>query len=104
MDATEAKRPMNHTSNDAASPGTAAFHRLKTRVKEVQEYLSFLVSARSDKVKTSAQKGAIAGALGMLGLLFAGGLAATFGVMIAFFFFMGIAGGLGRLFGGEIWL
>ena len=95
---------MERIHENAAGPGTAAFHRLRHHLKELQEYFSLLVSAQKDKMKVGAQKGAMAGALGALGLLFGGGLVVTFGVMIAFYFFAGLAGGLGRLCGDQLWL
>ncbi len=84
---------------DEQTPG-AAFKDLSTRLDELKEYVSYYLSAKADGIKVTLRNVGIYAALGVVGLI-AGG---AFIVTLMVFLLRGIAGGLGELFGGRLWL
>ena len=85
--------------DDSQSPAEA-FADVKTRLSELGEYAGYLLSAKLDGIKLSIRNAGIYAALGVVGLLAGGALVVTAAVLLL----RGIAGGLGALFGGRLWL
>jgi hypothetical protein len=84
---------------DEQTPG-AAFSDIGIRFKELGEYVSYLLAAKLDGIKLAVRNAGIYAALGVVGLLAGGALVVTAVVLLC----RGIAGGLGALFGGRLWL
>jgi uncharacterized membrane protein YdfJ with MMPL/SSD domain len=70
------------------------------RLGELGEYLSYYLSAKSDGIKLTLKNVAVYAALGVVGLIAAGALVVTAVVLLC----MGIAQGLGALFGHHLWV
>ncbi len=90
---------MGAEPSDEQTPG-AAFKDLPFRVEELREYVKYYLSAKADGIKVSLRNAGIYAALGVIGLI-AGG---AFIVTLMVFLLRGIAGGMGALFGGRLWL
>src|SRR4051794_1909842 len=84
---------------DDESP-SQAFHHAQMRLSELAEYVGYFISAKVDGIKLTVRNVAIFAALGIVGLIAAGGMVVTSVVLLCY----GIARGLGVLFGGRIWL
>ena len=84
---------------DEQSPAEA-FADVKTRVAELTEYAGYFLSAKVDGIKLAIRNAGVYAALGAVGLFAGGALVATAVVLLL----RGIAGGLGTLFGGRLWL
>jgi len=82
------------------TPPSEAVARLGHLVGEYKEYLFYYVGAKADSFKASIRNVGIYAGLGIVGLIAAGGIVATSCVLLL----VGIAGGLGALFGGRVWL
>jgi len=74
---------------------TDAFRDISERIAQLKAYASYYLAAKMDGIKLSARNAGIYAALGVVGLL-AGG---TIIVMAAALVILGIAHGLGSLFG-----
>jgi hypothetical protein len=85
---------------DRENPASAAFHRIKCDIDELKEYASYYLAAKVDGIKRTVRNIGLYAALGVLGLLAGGAIVATAAGLII----VGIADGLGRLFGGRYWL
>jgi hypothetical protein len=85
--------------DDQQSPAEA-FADVKVRVQELSEYVGYLLSARIDGIKLAVRNAGIYAALGIVGALAGGAFVVTIIVLLL----RGIAGGLGALFGGRLWL
>ena len=84
---------------DEQSPAQA-FADVKIRVQELSEYAGYLISAKMDGIKLAVRNAGIYAALGVVGALAGGAFVVTTVVLLL----RGIAGGLGALFGGRLWL
>ena len=84
---------------DDQSP-SEAFHHAKNRLSELAEYISYYISAKLDGIKLSLRSMAIFAALGVVGLIAGGAMISTAVILLL----LGIAGGLGKLFGDRLWL
>ncbi len=84
---------------DDESP-SEAFHHAKNRISELAEYISYYISAKLDGIKLSLRNMAIFAGLGIVGLIAGGAMIFTAITLLL----LGIAGGLGRLFGDRLWL
>jgi hypothetical protein len=87
-------------ADDCPNPAAAAFHRIKCDIDELKEYASYYLAAKVDGVRRTVRNIGLYAALGVLGLLAGGAIVATAAGLII----VGIAQGLGRLFGGMYWL
>jgi membrane protein implicated in regulation of membrane protease activity len=77
-----------------------ALRRLLRQIEELRAYATHFVSAKVDAVMLSARQLLVWAVLGIVGLMALAGLVVTSVVL----FLSGAAGGLGRLFGGRLWL
>lgn len=86
--------------DDAHNPAARAIHDVPIYIAELKAYARHFISAKIDGVKATVRQMAMYTALGVVGLLTAGG------VLFAAIFLLlsGLAMGLGRLFGGRYWL
>jgi len=84
---------------DEQSPAQA-FADAKIRVQELSEYAGYLLSAKIDGIKLAVRNAGIYAALGIVGAMAGGAFVVTIVVLLL----RGIAGGLGALFGGRLWL
>jgi hypothetical protein len=89
----------NSTRTDEAAPA-AAWGDAFARFGEVREYAAYYVKARVDALKLSLRNLILMVALGIIGA-FAGGALVVMAVVLLC---IGIAHGLGELFGGRLWL
>jgi hypothetical protein len=87
------------TVTDDQSPADA-FNDLRTRFAELGEYVSFYLAAKADALKVTIRNAGVLAVLGVLGLLAGSAFVITAVVLLE----RGIAGGLGALFGGRLWL
>jgi hypothetical protein len=90
---------MQPTNGHGESPGEALRGGL-SQLGEVREYLTYYLAAKADGVKVSLRNLAVYAVLGILGMAVGVAVLATTGVLLL----VGIAQGLGRLFGGREWL
>jgi len=91
-DATEDRRPQARTLPDE-------FKLIFRQFRELGEYFSYFVSAKTDGAKLSVRQLVIGALSAALGVVTVGGL-----IMIAcWLLFSGLAEGLGELFGGRSW-
>jgi len=79
---------------------SAHFKAAQRRLQELQEYVSYYISAKTDALKLSVTNAVIYAALGIVGLLAGSALVVTAVVLAC----MGIAGALAALFGHRPWL
>jgi hypothetical protein len=92
--------PTGSDADDKPNPAVAAFHRIKGDINELKEYANFYVAAKIDGIKQTIRKIGMYAALGVVGLIAFGALMATaVGLLV-----VGLAQGLGRLFGDRYWL
>ena len=77
-----------------------ALRRLLQQFEALRAYASHFVSAKVDGLMLSARQLAVWAVVGVVGLIALAGLVVTAIVL----FLGGAAGGLGRLFGGRLWL
>jgi hypothetical protein len=82
------------------NPATAAFHRLTGDLEELKEYAGHYVAAKIDGFRRTVRNLGLYAALGVLGLIVGGAVLATAAGLII----VGLAEGLGRLFGYRYWL
>jgi hypothetical protein len=95
-------RPATPESSNPSAPQTAAdaFHDATARLVEIREYVSFYLAAKADALKLSVRSAVFYAVLGVVGLI-----AASAAVVVAVtLLLIGIAHGLGALFGGHLWL
>jgi hypothetical protein len=83
----------------ATSPNEA-LHAAKVHFAELREYLSYYMAAKSDGIKSSFRNLGLLIGLGVVGLMLGGAIVVTAGVLLL----TGLAGGIGALFGGRLWL
>ena len=69
-------------------------------LKELQNYASYYIAAKTDGIKLTLKNVVIYAGLGVVGLVAAGALLVVAVVQLCY----GIAGALGALFGGRLWL
>lgn len=81
-------------------PVTDAFDELLRHLGELREYFSYYLSARADGVKMGLRRIGLLAAMGIMGFVAGAALIVTTIVLLL----RGMAGGLGRLFGGMQWL
>jgi hypothetical protein len=97
--------PFNEVRGDEAeepprNPASEAFGRIKCDIDELKEYASYYLAAKVDGLKRTAKTIGLYAVLGVIGLLVGGAIIATAAGLLI----VGIADGLGRLFGGRYWL
>ena len=73
---------------------------VKVRLSELSEYAGYLLSAKIDGIKLAIRNAGLYAALGVVGALAGGVFVVTTIVLLC----RGVAGGLGALFGGRLWL
>jgi hypothetical protein len=105
MSEAESQGPGGRMGADGNGTGAAhdvgqAFADARQRMAEVSEYLGYYVSAKADGWKAAGTRAGLYGALGLLGGIIGLTIAVTATVMLC----LGLAGGLGALFGGRLWL
>lgn len=81
-------------------PEADSLKRLLRQLQELLEYTSYYLDARIDGIKLSLNKAAWRAELELVGILATAGLIVVGGALV----FVGVAGGLGELFGGRVWL
>jgi hypothetical protein len=81
------------------NPAVDAVAKISGSVGELKEYLSYLMAAKMDGVKSSIRNVGLYAAIGMVGLIVGGAILATAGVLLV----VGIAQALGALFN-RMWL
>ena len=79
---------------------TEALKNLGARFSELGEYVSYFLSAKVDSTKVTLRNLGIYAGLGVVALLAGGAFVCTLMVLLL----RGVAGGLGALFGGRLWL
>jgi len=84
---------------DDQSPAEA-FKDLSTRIGEIGEYFSYWLAAKSDGIKLTIRNVGVMAAVGIVGAIAGGAFVASAMVLLC----VGIAHGLGTLFGGRMWL
>jgi hypothetical protein len=82
------------------NPAAEAFSRIKCDIDELKEYASYYLAAKVDGLKRTVRSIGLYAVLGVVGLLVGGAIIATAAGLII----VGIAEGLGRLFGERYWL
>jgi len=87
------------STQDPDTPGEA-FHEAVAQISELREYASYFVSAKLDAIKAGVRSGLVYAALGIVG----GIAGAAFLACAAVLLLVGLAHGLGALFGGRDWL
>jgi len=92
--------PCDPAEESAANPAVEAFHRIKEDAAELKEYAGYYLSAKIDGFRRTIRNLGLYAALGVLGLIAGGAIIATAAGLII----VGFATGLGRLFGGRMWL
>ena len=92
--------PGEDEGEDRPNPASAAFHRIKCDIDELKEYASYYLTAKVDGFKRTLRNLGLYAALGVVGLLVGGAIVATAAGLLV----VGIAEGLGRLFGDRYWL
>jgi hypothetical protein len=85
---------------EGAATGPAAAERLRLQFAELIEYWQYYLATRTDRFKLSVRRAAIAAAVGLVGLL----ILVAVVTASAFVAIIGVAGGLGVLFGDRLWL
>jgi hypothetical protein len=96
---TNGARASTTPSEQEPSP-QEALRRLLQQIEELRAYSTHFVSAKVDGLMLSARQLLVWAVLGIVGLIALAGLVVTSIVL----FLDGAAGGLGRLFGGRLWL
>src|SRR5687767_9373499 len=91
-------RPSEAVTDDQTP--SAHFKAAQRRLQELQEYVSYFISAKTDSIKLTVVNGVIYAALGVVGL-FAGATLVVTAVVLAC---IGVAGALAALFGNRPWL
>ena len=102
QDAHAAKRDGSPAPADDKRDAGEAFHDAMARVAELQEYIAYYVSAKTDAIKLSARKAIIAIALGLIGLLAVVAAVAAAMVMLLHGIAEAIGSALGRPWLGEL--
>jgi len=74
---------------------TDAFRDISERIAQLKAYASYYLAAKMDSIKLSARNAAIYAALGVVGLIAGGTIIAMAAALVV----LGIAHGLGSLFG-----
>jgi hypothetical protein len=87
-------------TDDKPNPAAAAFHRIKCDIDELKEYGSYYLAAKLDGFKRTARNIGLYAVLGIVGLIVGGAMIATAAGLLI----VGVAEGLGRLFGDRYWL
>ena len=92
-------RRIDDPVTDDQSP-SEAFRHVQNRLGEIAEYISYFISAKADALKLTLRNVGIFAGLGVVGLIAAGAMIST-AVMLLL---IGVAWGLGVLFGHQYWL
>ena len=82
------------------NPAADAIAKISSSIGELKEYASYLFAAKMDGVKSSIRNIGLYAGIGVVGLIVGGAILATAAVLLV----LGIAQGLGVLFGGRFWL
>ena len=77
-----------------------AFKQIGAQIAELRDYATYYVGAKWDGIKLTLRNVALYAALGIVGGIFGAAVLVTAAVMLL----SGLAGALGALFGGRIWL
>lgn len=84
----------------AGNPATQAFRTLSRDLGEMKEYLGYYIAARKDSFVQSLKNAVLYAGLGVIGAIVGSAILITAAVLLV----VGIAQGLGLLFGGRMWL
>lgn len=87
-------------AEERENPAAEAIHRIKGDINELKEYASYYVAAKVDGVKRTVRNIGLYAVLGIVGLIAGGAIVATAAGLLI----VGLADGLGGLFGGRYWL
>ena len=88
------------SSNGAGHHPADAFRDVGARLGELKEFASYYVAAKLDSYKVSIRNLGVYAALGIVGLIAGGTIISTAAVLLL----VGLAWGLGKLLGGQLWL
>ncbi len=91
-------RPGRFEEETVAVP--TGFEAISLRLREVIEFASYYASAQADRLKLTAINLAMFAILGAVAAFVGVAVVLTAGVLLV----VGVAGGLGALFGGRLWL
>src|SRR5947208_14581835 len=92
--------PAGDVDRDGAHPHVAeAWRSVVDKLGELGEYAGHYLAAKSDAFKLTMRNVAVMAALGIIGLIAAGGLVVTAVVLLC----VGIAHGIAALLGGRMW-
>jgi hypothetical protein len=94
------EKPDRAVEDDKPNPAVEAFNRIKGDLDELKEYGSYYLAAKVDGIKQSVRNIGLYAALGLVGAVVGGAMLATAAGLIV----VGIARGLGALFGDQLWL
>jgi hypothetical protein len=86
--------------NYRPNPAKEAFGRITHDLDELKEYASYYLAAKVDGIKQTVRKIGLYAALGVVGAIVGGAILATAAGLLV----VGIANGLGILFGYRFWL
>jgi hypothetical protein len=92
--------PAGEGAKRTGNPAVDAMARISSAIGELKEYIGYYLGAKMDSTKASIRNVGLYAGLGVVGLLVGGAILATAGVLLV----MGIAQGLGVLFGYRMWL
>ncbi len=93
-------QPDDPSEDDAPPSPAAAFAEVSQRLHELRDYAAYYLATRIDKIKLAARNAVLYALLGIVGLI----VAVTVVIMSVVLLCLGIAGGLGALFGMRPWL
>jgi hypothetical protein len=92
--------PTGEGAKRSANPAIDAVARISHGIGELKEYMGYYAAAKMDSFKSSIRNVGLLAGIGVVGLIVGGAILATAGVLLV----VGIAQGLGALFGYRMWL